>query len=256
MVEDLRLVVQLQDLDHRITELRAEVASLPKHIAQIERALDSHSRKLEADRAALAANQRARKQLEIDIQSNEQKISKLKGQMLEAKTNEQYGAFKREIEFHETEIRKCEDLILDRMSESEPLEQNVKAAEAALNREKQQVEAEKQRARERTAADQKTLDQLQKERGHAVAGIAPDVYRAYERIRAKRKGIAVAEAVEGRCNACHMALRLQFYQDLRRGDRVMFCESCGRILYYNPPIETEDLGAEPEHEPQQVHTSP
>jgi predicted nucleic acid-binding Zn-ribbon protein len=56
--------------------------------------------------------------------------------------------------------------------------------------------------------------------------------------------VAVAEAVDGRCSACHMALRLQFYQELRIStDGVMFCESCGRILFYNPPISFEDIAA-------------
>lgn len=257
MVPDLRLVIQLHDLDHRIDALRREIASLPKHIAEIAKTLEAHTRKLEADRAALAANKRDRNQLELDIQAQEQRIAKLKGQMSGSKvSNEQYAAFKREIDFCEAAIRKHEDRILDRMSESEPLEQNLKAAEAALQAEKQVVEAEKQRARERTAADQKDLDELQKQRQQVVAPMTPEVYSAYERIRKKRKGVAVAEAVDGRCSACHLALRLQFFQDLRKCDQVMFCESCGRILYYNPPAEVEDLGSGPASEPRPLETGP
>lgn len=245
MVPDLKLAIQLQALDRRIVGLQREIASLPKHIAALEKTLDGHVRKLEADRAALAANQRERKRLESDIQTQEQRISKLKDQMLEAKTNEQYGAFKNEIDYCEKEIRKFEDHILDGMAESEPLEQSAKAAEAALNKEKQQVEAEKQAARERTAADQKQLQELQKERQQAVGQMTAEIYRSYEQLRKQRKGLAVAEALDGRCGACHLALRLQFFQELRRGDQVMCCESCGRILYYNPPAELEeDLGAE------------
>jgi uncharacterized protein len=251
MVPDLRLAIQLQDLDRHIGQLQHEIASLPKHIAVIEKTLESHVRKLEADRAALVANQRERKHLESDIQVQEQRISKLRDQMLQAKTNEQYAAFGHEIEYCEKEIRKAEDRILDRMAESEPLEQNVKAAEAALNSEKQQVEAEKQAARQRTAEDKKQLNKLRAEREQAAAGMSPSILSAYERIRRTRKGIAVAEAVDGGCSACHMALRLQFFQDLRMGDRVLFCESCGRIMYYNPPAEFEDLGsgANPEAQP-------
>ena len=55
--------------------------------------------------------------------------------MLEAKTNEIYRAFQNEIEFCQKEIRKPEDRILELMGESEPLEKNVKTAEAALKRE-------------------------------------------------------------------------------------------------------------------------
>jgi uncharacterized protein len=244
MPPDLKSVIRLQDLDIRVEEVTREISALPVHISEIEKKLETHQRKLEADRAALSANQKERKKAEADIQLQDQKISKLKGQMLEAKTNEVYRAFQSEIEFCEKEIRRFEDRILELMSESEPLEKNVKAAEIALAEEKKQVEAEKQQARERTAVDRKALEELQTERKALVAGINANVYRNYERIRKGRRGIAVAEAVDGRCAACHMAMRLQFFQDLRKGDQVMVCESCGRMLYYNPPVAVEDLGSE------------
>jgi uncharacterized protein len=241
MLPDVKLAIRLQEIDHRLGELSSEIAALPKHIAEVEKKLVSHERKLEADRAALAANQKERKNCEGEIQSQEQKISKLKDQMLQAKTNEQYRAFQNEIEFCQKEIRKAEDRILELMAESEPLEKNVKAAETALKTEKAQVEAEKNQARERTAADQKSAAELNRERAAIVAGMSGSVYQRYERARKARKGIGVAEAIDGRCAACNMTIRPQFFQDLKKGDQVMSCESCQRILYYNPPASVEDL---------------
>src|SRR5262249_32642739 len=139
MLPDIASAVRLQELDTRMAELSKEIASLPKHIAEIEKKLEAHQRKLDADRAALSANQKDRRKFEGDIQAQEQKISKLKDQMLQAKTNEQYKAFQHEIGFCEAEIRRAEDRILDLMSESESLDKNVKAAEAALKTEKAQV---------------------------------------------------------------------------------------------------------------------
>jgi len=246
MTADMEQVTRLQSLDLKIRELEREIATLPKHIAQIERALDSHLRRLEADRAALAANQKERKQLDDDIKVENQKLSKLKDQMLSAKTNEQYRAFQNEIGFCEQAIRKAEDRILDLMAEGEPLDANVKQAEAALKEEKQQVEAEKTLARDRTAIDQKELEQGKTERKGLVGGLKPQVYSAYERIRKKWNGSAVAEATDGRCSACQIMLRPQFFQDLRNTDQLMFCESCGRILFYNPPVSFEQhLAAQP-----------
>ena len=244
MLPDLKLVIRLQEIDNRLKDLQREIATLPKHIAEIEKKLVMHERKLEADRAALTGNQKDRKKCESDIQLQEQKISKLKDQMLDAKTNEQYRAFQNEIEFCQKEIRKSEDRILELMGESEPLERNVKAAEAALKTEKAQVEAEKQEARQRTAVDQKAEAELQSERSQIVAGVTPAVYQRYERSRIRRRGVGVAEAIDGRCTACNLTLRPQFSQELKRGDKVMVCESCNRILYYNPPASVEDLAGE------------
>jgi predicted nucleic acid-binding Zn-ribbon protein len=240
MHPDTHLVIQVQGLDQRIAALEKEIAALPKQIASLEKTLESHIRKLEADKAALSGNQKERKRLEGDIQMHQQKISKLRDQMLGAKTNEQYRAFQHEIDYIEKEIRAAEDRILELMTESEPLDANVKKAEAALKAEKEQVEVEKRRARDRTAQDQTWLAQQRKERQEAVSKLPPRTVSAYERIRKKWNGTVIAEAVNGRCSACQIVLRPQYLQDLRKGQELMFCESCGRFLYYNPPVTFED----------------
>jgi predicted nucleic acid-binding Zn-ribbon protein len=244
MLPDLKLAVRLQEIDNRMADLAREIATLPKHIAEIEKKLGAHQRKLEADRAALAANQKERKQCEGEIQMQEQKVSKLKDQMLQAKNNEQYRAFQNEIDFCQKEVRRFEDRILELMTESEPLDKNVKAAEAALKVEKAQVELEKAQARERTAIDEHASQELHTERTAIAASMARPVYDRYERTRKARKGVAIAEVVEGRCAACNLTLRLQFFQDLKRSTEVMTCENCQRILYYNPPVKLEDLSGE------------
>ena len=241
MLPDLKLVIRLQDIDLRVAELSKEIATLPLHIAEIEKKLVSHERKLEADRGALVANQKERRKCEGDIQLQEQKISKLKDQMTTAKTNEVYRAFQNEIDFCQKEIRKYEDRILELMGESEPLEKNVKTAEVALKAEKEQVEREKNAARERTAADRKAVSELQTERSEIAKSVTPVAYKTYERARSARRGIGVAEVIDGRCTACNIALRPQFFQDLKRGESILNCESCQRILYYNPPQAVEDV---------------
>src|SRR5690242_6054852 len=188
MLPDLKLALRLQDIDNRIAEVTREISSLRKHIADIERKLETHERKLEADRAALTANQKDRKRFVGEIQVQQQKISKLQDQMLQAITNDQYRAFQHEIAYCEKEILSSEDRILDLMSESEPLERNVKVAEGALKQEKAQVEAEKQETRQRTAGDQAELDKLQAERKSITEKMAPNVLKAYERVRKLRRG--------------------------------------------------------------------
>ncbi len=241
MLPDVEAAVRLHDIDGRIAVLQKEIAALPKHIAEIEKKLSSHERRLEIDRLALSANQKERKSLEGEIQTAEGKISKLKGQTLEAKNNEQYRAFQNEIDYCTKEIRSCEDRIIELMSASEPLDANVKSAEAALKEERKGVDAEKAEAEKRVALSRKNLEALNAERKVEIAAMAADVAKAYERIRKARGGIAVSEALDGRCRQCHITLRPQFMQELKRGEKVMFCESCTRMLYWNPPKRVEDL---------------
>jgi hypothetical protein len=239
MNPDIHLVIRLQNLDGRISELEKEIAALPKHVAEIEKALETHQRRLDADRAALAANQKERKLLEGDVQVQDQKISKLRDQTLQAKTNEQYRAFQHEIEFCQQEIRKAEDRILDLMGESEKLDGNVKLAESALKQEKSEVEAEKTKARERTAVDRKQLDELRAERAGLAKQVPDSLLKLYDRVAKKWHGAALAEVQDSRCTRCYITLRPQLVQNLRSGDDVIRCESCGRILFVNPPVDVQ-----------------
>jgi predicted nucleic acid-binding Zn-ribbon protein len=241
MLPDISHAIRLQNLDDRAAELTKEISGLPKHIAEIEKKLGAHQQRLDQDRAGLTSNQKDRKRLEGEIQANEQKISKLKSQMMDAKTNDQYRAFQHEIDFCQQEIRRHEDRILELMTESEPLDKAVKTAEVALATEKKHVEAEKAKARERTARDQKEIDGLLAERKQILSKMTPKIASEYERIRKGRSGVAIAEVLQGRCSKCNMQLRPQFLQELKRQDSVMVCESCKRMLYWNPPQRVEDL---------------
>jgi predicted nucleic acid-binding Zn-ribbon protein len=230
---------ELQTIDNRAAVLRKEIESLPKQVAEIERKLEAHTRKLEVDRNALVGNAKERKVREDDIKVQEQKMSKLRDQMQGAKTNDQFRAFQNEISYCEGEIRKAEDRILELMGEAEPLEKNAKIAEAALKEEKTKVDAEKERAQKRTAEDKQFLQQAMEERQKIAATISAQTLSQYERIRKRWNGVAVAVATDGRCAACQMKLRPQFFQDLKHAERLVFCESCGRILVYNPEVNLE-----------------
>jgi uncharacterized protein len=240
MHSDVRKILRLQSCDLEKRALKLEIATLPKHIAAIEKQLDSHLRKLEADQAALAANQRERKRLELQVQEHEQKISRLKTQMLEASTNEQYRAFQHEISHWEGEIRKTEDKILELMEASETLEGNVRKADVALAAEKKQVEGEKTEARRRTDNDRKRLAEVEAAREEIVESLSVDMVASYNRIAKKWKnGLVAVEVKDGICGGCMLILRPQLFQDVKKSDAVMLCENCGRIIYYNPPESFE-----------------
>ena len=241
MLPDIQKAIRLQMLDDRIAELTLEIAALPKHIAEIEKKLDAHQRRLDHNKAALLGNQKERKKLEGEIQVQDQKASKLRDQMMGAKTNPQYHAFQHEITFCQAEVKRIEDRILDLMGESETLDKGVKAAEIALTQERRQVEQEKSDARERTTVDRDEITALQGDRAKVIVDMTPAVLTNYERIRKSRVGVAVSEAVGGRCTKCQIMMRLQLFQELKTAERIITCESCNRILYYVPVQNVVDM---------------
>jgi len=232
MLSDIQNLIELQKADREILRLREEVAALPKRVAAIETKLVGTKSVLEKAKAAIKADDGARRKAETAIQDLEQKISKYRDQSLEVKTNEQYKALMHEIQFAERDIRANEDRILELMVNAEAREKDMKAAEAELKAETEEIEREKAEARKRTAEDELQLAEWSRIRDLARAAVNADLLRHYDRV-AHHRGSGLSEVREQKCLACQVMLRPQTYNEVRGGTEVVFCESCQRILYFD-----------------------
>ena len=137
--------------------MRAEVAALPKHVAEIEKKLAGSKSKVESAVAAAKADEAARKKHESDIQDQQQKISKYRDQSLNVKTNQEYKALMDEIKFAEQKIAASEDKILEIMVAADSRKEALKKAEAELKADTAENDREKEEARQRTAVDEAAL---------------------------------------------------------------------------------------------------
>src|SRR5579859_355470 len=236
MNADLERLIKLEQVDREIGRLSAEVAALPKRVAEIEHQLSDAKARVEQAKTAIKSQEQKRRGLESDIQSHQQKITKFRDQSLDVKTNEQYRALMHEIEFTQAEIRKAEDKILEIMEGAELFDRQVKASETDLKAQSAQVEKEKQEAHALTAKDEAGLKDLQAERGTLRSGVNGDLLALYDRVLKARK-TAMAEAREQRCTACYVLMRPQKWNELKAAMEVMTCDSCGRILFYDPAHE-------------------
>ncbi len=241
MAPDIENLMHLQDADREIRRLQEEIAALPKRVAIIEEKLAGHKAALEAAKAAVKNDEADKRKFETSIQDLRGKISKYRDQSLEVKTNDQYKALMHEIQFAEQDIQANEDKILDLMVNVEAREQKVKIAEAELKAEASGVEKEKKEARERTEHDQKQLAEWNSKREATRNAIDPDLIRHYERVM-KFRGSGIAEVRDQKCLGCQTKLRPQTYNEVRSG-KTIECESCQRILYFDP--RREDAAIKP-----------
>ena len=117
---------------------------------------------------------------------------------------------------------------------ADTLAAELKAAESALKSEQAEIARERQALdaeRVSTAAD---LQRTTEERVALAARVNPEALAIFERIAHGRKGQAMAEAREGLCTVCHVRLRPQIFNQARRNDSIIQCDSCTRILYFVP----------------------
>jgi predicted nucleic acid-binding Zn-ribbon protein len=93
---------------------------------------------------------------------------------------------------------------------------------------------------------QKALEKMGEERAAIVRALDTQVLLTFEQVAKKRNGIAVAEAKNGICTICHVRLRPQVFNTVRRNESILQCDHCNRILYYVPaPAAAVDPSAQP-----------
>jgi len=251
MLPDIENLLKLQDTDKEIRRLQDEVAELPKRVAVIEQKLAGTKAQLEKSQAAVKADEAARRKYDTNINDLRTKISKYRDQSLDVKTNDQYKALLHEIQFAEKEIGANEDKILELMVNADARDKEVKAAQAELKAEAAEIEREKEDARKRTAEDEKLLTEARAKRDQLRTGVREDLLRHYERV-SKFRGSGISEVRDHKCMACQVMLRPQTYNEVRSGKETIVCDSCQRILYFNPKDELVDQ-IQSAHRPKRHH---
>lgn len=235
MHSDIQKLLDLQEVDSRITALKAEVAALPAEVRAIEAKLAGSKARVEGVQAAIKADENARRKHESDIQDQQQKISKYRDQSLAVKTNQEYKALLSEIEQAEAVIRKLEDKILDIMVAADARKEELKQAAAALKAATVANEKEKEHARRQTAEDEKELAEISAKRQELRVQVEEDTLYHYDRVFKLRHSALSAVHEDQMCSVCRMTLRPQAFQDVMRGEETLTCDYCQRIMYYVPP---------------------
>lgn len=231
MHKNLEVLLDIQALEQRARELEQGIAALPRRTAAIEARLAGAQAALERAQAAQAGNQSERRQLDREIDTLREKISKIRGHSADVKTNQEYKALLDEIAFAENQISQHEEHLLEVMEQADGLERQAAEAQRALAAERQAVERETDECAELARRDQAELATL-RQRGKVLRGEAEDLWlRRFDKVLRMRPQ-ALAAVDREACSGCRVRLRPQFLQEmLAEPERLFVCESCGRILY-------------------------
>jgi predicted nucleic acid-binding Zn-ribbon protein len=236
MHPDLEKLIVLQSHDVEAKRLRDEMTALPKHVA----ALETKAKATEGQRVVIvdliAKEEALRRRQESDVKDQQAKIDRIRKHMDLATTTVQVTAFEHEIAFAQAEVSRLEDAEIESMERSEGFEAQRLLANEAVTDTNATLERERVRAAEMIAQDKTALAAVEEKRKTVRSEINESALSNYDRI-AKAKGTAVAEALNQKCMACQMMVRPQRWNDLRdrsNDESMMTCESCGRLLYYDP----------------------
>jgi predicted nucleic acid-binding Zn-ribbon protein len=232
---ELQQLVALQTLDTSIRRLQAELEAIPQRRAEIEAEFDQRAFEIRALENRRDEARHTRVRLETEISDQRTRAERAERNLMSSKKQEEYTAAIREADAARKQISTLETSVLEQM---EAFEQ----AEAALNERADEIASlNSDRETRLQTFDADTAEQANKlakeraERERLVNELPKALSLLYTRISARiRDGVAVAEARNGACMACFMALRPQAMAEVRRGEEVVTCDNCNRILFYVP----------------------
>ncbi len=244
LIENL---VKLQSIDLDRARINQELRALPAEIAKSHTRLAAAERQSADASAALSREDSLRTRLDREIAAHRQKTAKFRAQLDSVTNTEQASAIEHEIQFETAEAERLEN------EEYTSLER-TETQEAALAQSRAQVEllaAEVDGVRARVAARQQELltelAAFDTAREVLRAALDPDWLARFDRIAASR-GTAIALAVNQQCTGCSMGVRPQTWNQLREGELIS-CDSCNRLLYWDPAMAPAPKAPQPELPP-------
>jgi predicted nucleic acid-binding Zn-ribbon protein len=240
MNADLERVIALQRLDSAVDAAKKKLADEPEREKALDARLEAAKQQVAAAKAQLTQNQGARRDIEKELALHQGRLSKFREQAMAVKTNQEYHAIQHEIAHAQEEVKTLEDRMLERMLEADDLAAAVKTSEGALGAEQKAVDADRRAMKTEHAALQAAIEQMAGERTSIVAALPSELLARFELVASRRNGVAVAEAKDGICTICHVRLRPQVFNTVRRNEEIVQCESCQRVLYFVPaPAATQ-----------------
>jgi predicted nucleic acid-binding Zn-ribbon protein len=233
MLPDLDRLIRLQRLDSATAEAQDAIEGIPTESAALDARLEERAAELDAARRRVVAQRAARQTDENALAQVQARLTRYKDQVMAVRTTEELHALQAEIATAEAEVARLEHRVLEQMLEADELTTAVAAAERTQSDERTVVEAERVALEERQRELLAQVERHAGERAALVEKLPAHLSALFDTLTRGRKGLAVAEAREGRCMSCRVRLRPQLYNDVRLNRTLIQCESCQRILYYS-----------------------
>lgn len=227
----LAVLKQAQVIDKKIFDLTERAEEIPVRIKNLEQVFHAEKVTLDGLAQQLKAFQAKQKELENDLSGHEEKIRKYDGQLAQVKTNKEYSALQQEILGVKADVSLVEEKIIVLLDEIDAAQTKVNLEKDRLKQEESKLGNEKKILDGEKGEALKEIEKLTAERKSILSEVETEVKVQYENILKKRQGLALSPLVGENCGVCQMLTRPQIQNEVKSGDRIVTCESCGRILY-------------------------
>ncbi len=235
--QQIQLLKQIRLVDDRILALRRQLAARQADIERRSMEANLAADSLARESARLEELKRRHREAELEVKTCRDAKRHFEKQLHDVKTNVEYQALLKSIATMERKIDEWEDVILESMEGEEELEKRVKSLEKDLAEKKKAVGELQSAFEAEKASAEKEIDACLRERDGYLEVLTGQVRSKYMRLMEAKGETAVVAVEQGSCGGCHYALPPQRVAEIRKGERLILCEGCGRILVW-----AEDTG--------------
>ena len=235
MKAELEQLIALQNVDTGIRRLQSELESIPRRRAEIESEFDQRAFEFKSLQQTGETARETRAGLDRDLAEQRVRMEKAERDLMASNNAKVYEAAIRERDAAKKHISELETKVLEQMEAAETAEKQLAEREPEFARLRAEHEERLRAFEEQTRSWGEELESRRRERERMFTSLPPGIKATYQRIVARiRDGVAMAEARGGACSACRMAIRPQVMSEIRRGEEIILCDNCNRILYFQP----------------------
>jgi predicted nucleic acid-binding Zn-ribbon protein len=229
---ELSQLLSLQETDLEIKRITDEIATFPARQQEIDQQFEESASELLNLKREFESAVATRVRLEADLITEQQKHEKFKADLMRATNEREYTTAVREIDVTKRAISTLETELLKLMEKIEQLDAGVKERTPELERRRGEFDRQLDEIATSVKKGEQRLSSITREREQLYNTLSSSAKSLYDRASKLRGGVVLAEARDYSCQACRMKIRPQVFNDIRRGDTIITCESCARVLYY------------------------
>ncbi len=228
-------LAQLQRVSDEVDVLEAKRSEAQTNLERINTSMAAAAERLEQVQQQHRSTDMERRKREVTLKEEKERQQRIKGRVGEVKTSREYQAVQSETATVTHAIKACEDELLSYMESLEKVTVELDDAKESIER----IEADAKEAQTTYDAickeTETEIGQLKSKESEVLKALPSDIAGRYKMIRSRRGGLAVVEARDEACTACHINIPPQTYIEVVRKSRVVMCPNCHRILI--PPSD-------------------
>ncbi len=237
MNEHIAQLIILQNIDIEISQIDNQIKSEQNALDDRITALARREQNIADLTEKIAGQDKLKRDYEAEASDKMSHVKESQSKMMQVQTGREQTALLKEIEDGKKSAKENEEKILALMEETEKLIAQVEEEKKLLKGEKVLVEEEKEKVRAAIEAINKDKKSKDTGRQNQAQVVEPRILKKYDLLRSRRNGLAIANVLQGVCQGCFMSLPPQKYNLLLKGEAMLDCPSCQRMLYHLPPAE-------------------